>query len=125
MLARIDVESIPFQHQKAFGPPPGDFSERRCASWVSFDGDDAARAFQQQRACEPAGTWSDFHDLTEGAFIERTRCAGDPPCQAQVQEKVLTERLSRRQTMGRDDAREWRQAVFGQSLVSGLRLFLR
>jgi hypothetical protein len=67
-----------------------------------------ARAFGKKGAGEAARAGADLHHCD--AF-ERAASAGDARRQVEVEEKVLSEGLPRRQAMTPDDLAQWGQVV--------------
>src|SRR5262245_54728248 len=82
--------------------------ERRPASLVALDGDNASGTLQQQRAREPARSRPDLDDR---AAFEGSRGAGDAPRQIEIEDEVLAQALAGRETERPHDVAQRRQPV--------------
>ena len=68
----------------------GDGGQRRLAAAVRLDGENFGRTLHQEAARQPAGTRADLDDQR---VAERSRGAGDPARQVEIEDEVLAEAL--------------------------------
>ncbi len=85
-----------------------DFRQRTSRAIVALNGDDSRRAKRQKRAREPARPRTDFD---YGDCLERSRGAGDPRGEIEIEQEVLAERFSRGQAVAANNLAERRQPV--------------
>ena len=68
----------------------GNFLQRGNRALVALDGDDALRAFGQQRARQSARPRA---DLDHGCALQRTAGTGDARGQIEIEQKILAQRF--------------------------------
>jgi hypothetical protein len=105
----------------ARSPPSIGRGSKRCASAstissrpgyrfaiAALDRDDAPSAQRQQ--CARQAAWA-RSDLDDGGVFERAGAAGDPRREIEVEQKILTQRFARRQSVFANDVAQRRQIV--------------
>ena len=108
MRAQVDLERIAFDDVEPSRKMGGDFLQRSHRSAIAFDGDHFLCAVGDERAGQAARAGADFDHRDT---FERTRRAGDPPGQVEIEQEILAEGFLGRQFMTADHVSQRRQVV--------------
>ena len=92
-------ERVIFPHGQHAGKRLREFFQRGQATAVPFDSDDFGTSLEK-RTCQAAGAGADFIDGLSRQIAGDSR---DPVQQLAIEQKVLAERLARREPVARDN----------------------
>ncbi len=113
----VGVEGIALVDVEAARIARADLGERRQATRIALDGDDAARALEKKGARQPARTGT---DLDHRAPFEGASEAGDAPREIEIEDEILPEALLGPEPVGGDDLAQGRESVRARSWSVGL-----
>ena len=106
-LSDIYLQRIAFDDRQPAWIMRRDLFKRGQTTRIALNGDDS-RALLEQRARQPAGTWTDFDD---DRVVEGPGGAGDARSEIEIEQKVLSKRFSCIESIAGDDVSQRRQRV--------------